>query len=122
MDLGASLGEPEKAAADDPELARLRAYLRIASFALPSMVTGLALLLCWRWQFIARSIKCAVFEIAFAAYLAIFLNRRSRGLPASFFYASTGPGRDSQDPTDITALWGAAFLVGAAGFFVVKYW
>jgi hypothetical protein len=116
------LGNPGETAADDTELARLRAMLRIASFALPSTVTGLALLLCWRRQFIARSIEWAVFEIAFAAYLGIFLNRRSRGLPASFFYASTGPGRDSQDPTDVTALWGAAFFVGATGFFLVKYW
>jgi hypothetical protein len=53
-----------------------------------------------------------VLKISTAILLAVFLNRRSRGLPARFFYASTGPDRDTQDETDIGALWAAVIYLG----------
>ncbi len=98
--------------------------LRIASFAFPSLVTGLALLLCWRRHFVLQKVLWATFEIALSVYVAIFLNRRGRSLSARFFVASTGPDRDrsSQEVMDIAALWTAAIYIGGLAYMVIKYW
>jgi hypothetical protein len=71
-----------------------------------------------------QSIEAGIFSIALCVYFAIFLSRRSRGLSAAFFYASTGPDRDedSQDRTDFVALWGAAISIGGMAYTVIKYW
>ena len=101
-----------------------RGILRLASFVLPSLVTIMSLLICWRQHFTEHSIEATGFSVALCVYLAIFLNRRSRGLCAAFFYASTGPDRDetSQDQTDIAALWGAAIVVGGNAYMLFKCW
>lgn len=101
-----------------------RGILRLASFLLPAFVIIISLLICWRRHFVRQSIEAAVFSIALCVYFAIFLNRRSRGLSAAFFYASTGPDRDedSQDQTDVGGLWGAAIIVGGMVYMVIKYW
>ena len=101
-----------------------RGILRLASFALPSLMTISMLLVCWRQHFVKQSIEAAIFSIALCVYFAIFLNRRSRGLSAAFFYASTGPDRDedSQDKTDVGGLWGAAIIIGGMVYTVIKYW
>jgi|SRR5450631_157047 hypothetical protein len=102
----------------------MKAILRFASFALPSLVTSLALLLCWRLHFVERSIRWAGVGIALSVYLAIFLNRRSRGLSARLFNLSTGLDSDesSKDQTDIGALWAASIYVGGIAFMLIKYW
>jgi hypothetical protein len=101
-----------------------RGILRLASFALPSLMTISMLLICWRQHFVKQSIEAAVFSIALCVYFAIFLNRRSRGLSAAFFYTSTGPDRDedSQDQTDVGGLWGAAIIIVGMVYTVIKCW
>lgn len=96
----------------------------MASFALPSIVTGLALLLCWRRHFAAQKLLAAGLAIVMSVYFAIFLNRRSRSLSARFFVASTGPDRDqsSRDQTDIAALWVVVILIGVMAYIVIKDW
>jgi hypothetical protein len=115
------MSDSEKFDTDSPELARLRAIMRLTSFVLPSLVTVIALPLCLR-HLTARSVIWAGLEISTAVLLAVFLNRRSRGLPARFFYASTAPDRDSQDQTDIGALWAAAIYLGGTIFILLKGW
>jgi hypothetical protein len=102
----------------------MKTLLRYVSFALPSLVTIMALLLGWRQHFVAQSIPGVAGGIAGSIYLGIFFNRRSRGLSARIFYASTGPDEDqsSQDQTDIGALIGAAVFVGIAAYLLIKFW
>ena len=62
--------------------------------------------------------------IALCVYLAVFLNRRSRGLAASFFYASNGPDREEtqQEDLDVVALFGTAMIVGTMVYELLKHW
>jgi hypothetical protein len=118
------MGNSENLAPESRGNSGLRAALRFASFALPSIVTSAALLLCWRHRFVLRSILWAGFMILGSVYGAIFLSRRSRGLSARFFYVSTGPDQDegSQDQTDFGVLAGATIYVGYMAFMLFKYW
>jgi len=102
----------------------IKGLLRFASFALPSVVTILLLLVCWRQHFNRPSVEGAGLMMAFCVYLAMFLNRRSRGLPAAFFYASNGPDRDesTQENLDIIALGGAAIIAGMVVYMLFKLW
>jgi len=101
-----------------------RGILRLASVVLPALVTVMSLLICWRQHFVKHSIEGACFGIAASVYFAIFLYRRSRGLSARIFYASTGPDCDSshQDQSDIGGLWGAAILTGMTVYMLFAYW
>ena len=118
------MGDSENLESDSREDSRLKAVLRIVSFALPSLATSLALLLCWRRHFVAQIILGAGVEIAGSVYVAIFLNRRSRGLSARIFYAYTGPECDSgdQDQTDIGGLTGAVIYVAFLAYILIKHW
>jgi hypothetical protein len=91
---------------------------------LPSTATVVAALLCWRSDFVSQSIIGAAVEVAISLYLAIFLNRRSRGLPARIAYAYTGPDRDpgDQDQSDFGGLTAAALCIGGMVWLLVKYW
>jgi hypothetical protein len=102
----------------------MKAALRFASFALPSLATIVALLLCWRRHFDGQIIPGAGFEIAVSIFLAIFLIRRSRGQSARLFETSTGPDQDqsSQDQVDIGALTGAAIYVGFLAYILIEQW
>jgi hypothetical protein len=102
----------------------LRLILRVVSFVLPSTATVVAALLCWRRDFVSQSIIGAAVEIAISLYLAIFLNRRSRGLSARLAYAYTGPDRDpgDQDQSDLGGLAAAALCIGGMMWLLVKYW
>jgi hypothetical protein len=101
-----------------------RGILRLTSFVLPSVVTILLILVCWRRHFDKNSIEGAGVGIALSLYAAIALNRRSRGLSARIFYAYTGPDCDSsrQDRSDIGGLWGAAIFIGMTLYMLFKYW
>jgi hypothetical protein len=101
-----------------------RGILRLASFVLPSVVTILSLIICWRRHFIEQSVLAAGAGISLSVYAAIALNRRSRGLSARFFYAYTGPDRDSshQDQSDIGGLVGTVILIGVMVYMLIKYW
>jgi hypothetical protein len=103
---------------------RVKAMLRLASFAFPSTVTILALLLCWRAHFSKKSLVASGFIVALGIYLAIYYHRRSRGLSANFGNVNPGPDRDwgYNDQSDIAALWGAAFIIGVIMYMVIKAW
>jgi hypothetical protein len=103
---------------------KIKEILRVVSFALPVLIAALLLLLCWRRHFAKQSIEAACFGFALCLYLARFLNRRSRGLAASFFYASSGPERsdESQDQSDVGGLWGAAIFLGGTAYTLFKFW
>jgi hypothetical protein len=109
---------------DSDEQSRIKTILRIASFALPSFVTIFGLLDCWRRHFNMQSIESAGLLIALSLYLAVFLHRRSRGLAASYFYASNGPDRDetSRENLDVIAVLGAAVLAGTVAYGLFKHW
>jgi hypothetical protein len=102
----------------------MKVVLRFVSFALPSLVTIIALLQCWRLNFVERGFVLAAWEIAFSVYLAIFLNKRSHGRLARFFYVSNGPDRDMgwQRSVDVAALWVGALFFGVTVFLLVKDW
>jgi hypothetical protein len=114
---------PDNPESGSVELSHLRAIMRFASFALPSLVTSIALLLCWR-HFTARGAVWASLEIATAFWLARFLHRRSRGLPARFGFNNPGPDRDDgyNDQSDIGSLWAAAIYLGGTIFILIKGW
>ncbi len=103
---------------------KIKEILRVASFALPALVTVLLLLLCWRTHFVRQSIVAACFGFALCLYLARFLHRRSLGLAAAFFYASSGPERsdESQDQSDVGALWAAAIFLGGTAYTLFTFW
>jgi hypothetical protein len=117
-------GDSEDLGPDSDEGSRMKAALRFASVVLPSLATGMALLLCWRRHFVAQSILGAGVEIAGSVYIAIFFYRRSRGQSARIFYSSTGPDQDqdSQDQTDIGALLGAAIYAGILAYALIEFW
>jgi hypothetical protein len=108
------LGDPTGLEPDLDQDPRVKAMLRLASFAFPPIVTILALLLCWRAHFSKNSLLASAFILAFGIYLAIYYHRRSRGLSASLGSNNPGPDRDwgYNDQSDIAALWGAAIFVG----------
>jgi hypothetical protein len=103
---------------------RVRALLRLASFAFPSIVTILALLLCWRAHFSKNSLLASGIILALGIYLAIYYYRRSRGLSANFGNVNPGPDHDwsYNDQSDIAALWGAALFIGVIVYMVIKDW
>ena len=105
----------------DPQV---KAMLRLASVAFPSIVTILALILCWRAHFSRNSLGASVLAIAFSAYLAIYFYRRSRGLSANAGYSNPGPDRDwsYNDQSDIGAVWSAAIFIGVLAYMVFKQW
>jgi drug/metabolite transporter (DMT)-like permease len=98
--------------------------LRVASFALPSLVTILALLLCWRAHFSKNSLLASAFSLAVGIYFAVYFHRRSRGLSANFGYNNPGPERDwsYNDQSDIGAMWAAAIFIGGVVYMVFKAW
>jgi hypothetical protein len=102
----------------------IKGLLRFASFALPSAAAILVLLICWRQHFNKRSVEGAGLMMALCVYMARFMNRRSRGLPAAFFYASNGPDREesTQEDMDVIALLGAAVIAGMMAYMLFKYW
>jgi hypothetical protein len=118
------MGDSGELGSDSDGQSRLKAILRFASFALPSVVTILMLLVCWRQHFDKRSIESSGFAIVLCVYLAIVFYRRSRGLSAAFFYATTGPDREqsSQDQADIGMLWGAVIIVGIIAYMLFESW
>jgi hypothetical protein len=118
------LGDPTGLEPDlDPD-PRVKAMLRLASFAFPSAVAILALLLCWRAHFSNNSLLAAAFIFAFGIYFSIYYHRRSRGLSANLGYNNPGPDRDwsYNDECDIGALWGAAIFVGFIAFMLFESW
>jgi uncharacterized membrane protein YwaF len=118
------MGDSEKLSSDSDEQSKLRAILRFASFAFPSVVTVLMLLICWRQHFSKRSIETAALAILLYGYFTVVMYRRSRGLSAAFFYATTGPDREQslQDQTDIALLWGAGIIVAAIVYMLFESW
>jgi hypothetical protein len=116
------MGDSELSGSD--EQSRIKAILRFASFALPSLVTILMLFFCWRRHFNKQSLESAGLVIAWCVYMAVFLNRRSRGLAAAFFYASNGPDRDetTQVDMDVIALCGAVIIAGTVVYMLIKHW
>jgi len=118
------LGDPTGVEPDLEQDPWVKAMLRIASFAFPSIVTILALVHCWRTHFSKNSLLAAAFIFAFGIYFAIFCHRRSRGLSANFGNNNPGPNRDwgYNDQSDIGALWGAAIIIGGIVYMVIKYW
>ena len=116
------MGDSELSNSD--QQSRIKATLRFASFALPSLVTILMLSFCWRRHFNKQSLESTGFVIAWCVYMAVFLNRRSRGLAAAFFYASNGPDRDetTQENIDVIALCGAVIIAGTVAYVLFKYW
>jgi hypothetical protein len=117
-------GDSEELGPDSHEQSRMKAIFRLVSFALPSLVTIMALLLGWRQHFDGRSIPGVAAAIAGSIYLAIFFHRRSRGLSARIFNAATGPDEDqsSQDQTDIGVLMGTAVYIGIIVYALIRYW
>jgi hypothetical protein len=118
------LGDPPRLEPDLEQDPRVKAILRLASFAFPSIVTILALLLCWRSHFSKNSLLASAFMLAFSIYFAIYCHRRSRGLSANLGYNNPGPDRDwgYNDRSDIGALWGAAIVIGGMIYMVIKHW
>ena len=102
----------------------MKAMLRLASFAFPSIVTILALLLCWRAHFSKNSLLASAFILAIGIYFAIYYYRRSRGLSANLGNVNPGPDCDwsYNDQSDIGALWAAAIIVGGIVYMVIKDW
>jgi hypothetical protein len=107
---------------DSGEQSRLKAILRFASFAFPSLVTILMLFFCWRRHFNKESLEGAGLMIAWCGYMAVYLNRRSRGLAAAFFLASNGPDRDetTQENGDVIMLCVAVIIVGTIAYSLLK--
>jgi hypothetical protein len=106
------------------ELSRFRARLRFASIAVPSAVTVLELISCWRRHFDKTSIEAAAFMVFIAVWYAVFLNRRSRGLSARLGLVSVSAGSDEDlyGGVDVLALWGSAAFVGLAAYGLFKSW
>jgi hypothetical protein len=117
-------GDSEELGPDSHEQSTMKAIFRLVSFALPSLVTIIALLLGWRQHFDGRSIPGVAAEITGSIYLAIVFHRRSRGLSARIVNAATGPEQDqsSQDQTDIGVLIGTAIYVGIIVYALIRYW
>jgi len=118
------MGEPTGLEPDMDQDPRVKAMLRLASFAFPSIVTVLALLLVWRAHFSKNSLLASAFVLALCIYFAIYCYRRSRGLSANFVYNNPGPNRDwsYNDQSDIGALWFAAIVIAGMVYRVIKYW
>ena len=121
---GKRLDDPTQLKSDMDQDSSVKAILRPASIAFPSIVAILLLLLCWRAHFSRNSLGASVLAIAFSAYLAIYFYRRSRGLSASAGYNNPGPDHDwsYNDQSDIGALWGAAICIGVLAYMVFKHW
>ena len=105
------------------EQLRLRVALRISSFAFTSIVAILALLFAWRRND-AQGFEMGAFSVSISLYMAIYLNRRSRGLHARVFLISTGPHHDEnqQGLTDYCVLWGSVVWVACVAYMFWKYW
>jgi len=118
------MGDSDDLGPNSGEELRMKAVLRFASFALPSLVIVMALLFCWRRHFVENSIFGAGLEIAGGVYGAIYLNRRSRGLSARIFESSAGPDRDfsHNNQADAGALTGAAIYVGFLVYILIEQW
>ena len=118
------MDEAEHLEPDSQADSGMKLTLRVASFILPSIVTIVELLHCWRLRFIKQCILGAGFAIAMSVYVAIFLYRRSYGYSARIFYVTTGPNRDTghQDQTDTGVLFGAAIYVGIMAYMLIKDW
>ena len=87
------MGDPTELERDLDQDPRVKAMLRFASFAFPSIVTTLALLLCWRAHFSKNSLLASALVFAFGIYFAICCHRRSRGLSANLGNNNPGPNR-----------------------------
>jgi drug/metabolite transporter (DMT)-like permease len=118
------MGDPAGLEPDLDQDPLVKAMLRFTSFAFPSIVTILALLLCWRAHFSKNSLIASIFILACGIYFAIYCYRRSRGLSANLGYNNPGPDRDwsYNDQSDIAALWGAVIFVGFIAYMVIKDW
>jgi hypothetical protein len=118
------LGDPTGLEPDLEQDPQVKAKLRLASFAFPSIVTILALVLCWRAHFSKNSLLASVFILALGAYFSIYYYRRSRGLSASLGNVNPGPDRDwsYNDQCDIGSLWGATIIIGGIVYIVIKSW
>jgi len=121
---GKCLGDQSGLEPDLEQDPRVKAMLRLASFTFPSIVTILALLLCWRAHFSKNSLLASAFILALGIYFAIYYHRRSRGQSANLGYNNPGPDRDwsYNDQSDIGSLWGAAIVIGGTVYMVIKYW
>lgn len=118
------MGDPTGLEPDLDQDLRVKAILRIASFAFPSIVTILALLLCWRAHFSKNSLLGSGIMLAPGIYFAIYCHRRSRGLSANLGNNNPGPDRDwgYNDQSDLGALWGAAIIIGGMMYMVFERW
>ena len=118
------LGGPTQSESDMEQDPSLKAVLRLASIAFPSIVTILSLLLCWRAHFSKNSLGASALAIAIGIYFAIYYYRRSRGLSANLGNNNPGPERDwsYNDQSDIGALWAAAPIIGVLAYTVFKHW
>jgi hypothetical protein len=121
---GMRLGDPTQSESDMEQDPSLKAVLRLASIAFPSIVTILSLLLCWRAHFSKNSLGASVLAIAIGIYFTIYYGRRSRGLSANLGNNNPGPDRDwsYNDQSDIGALWAAAPIIGVLAYTVFKHW
>ena len=118
------MGDPTGLEPDLDQDPWVKAILRLASFAFPSIVILLALLLCWRAHFSKNSLLTSGFILALGIYFAIYYHRRSRGLSASLGLVNPGPDRDwsYNDQSDIAALWGAAIIIGGMVYLLIENW
>jgi hypothetical protein len=106
------------------ELSRFRARLRFASFAVPSAVTVLELISCWRRHFDKTGIEGAALVVFIAVWYAAFLSRRSRGLSARLGLVSVRAGSDEDlyGGVDVLALWGSVAFVGFTAYWLFDSW
>jgi hypothetical protein len=118
------LGDSTELEPDLDQDPQVKAMLRLASFAFPSIVTILALILCWRAHFSKNSLLASAFILAIGIYFAIYYHQRSRGLSASLGNVNPGPDRDwsYNDQCDIGSLWAAAIVIGGIAFIIIKDW
>jgi hypothetical protein len=118
------LGDPTRLEPDLEQDPRVKALLRLASIAFPSVVTILALLLIWRAHFSRNTLLASAFILALGIYFAIYYHRRSRGMAASLGNVNPGPDRDwsYNDRCDIASLWAAPIIIGEIVYMVVKFW
>jgi hypothetical protein len=118
------LGDPIRFEPDLDQDPRVKALLRLASFAFPSILTILAMLLSWRAHFSRNSLLASAFILALGIYFARYYHRRSRGMSASLGTVNPGPDRDwsYNDQCDIGALWAAPIVIGEIAYMVIRYW
>jgi hypothetical protein len=118
------LGDPTRFEPDLDQGPWVKAMLRLASYAFPSILTILALLLIWRAHFSKNSLLASTFILALGIYFAIYYHRRSRGMSANLGNVNPGPDRDwsYNDQCDIGSLWAAPIIVGEIAYMVIKYW